>query len=77
MSVAQGPLAVVPAGCVAPSPPIAVFEGVITDAVATTARFRVTRLLAGSLQGYEYGDVVDIRYGEETCLRSRISSLQS
>ena len=66
LPAAQGPLAVLPAGCVAPSPPVAVFEGVITDAVATTARFRVTRVLAGSLQGYEFGEVVDVRYGDET-----------
>lgn len=66
LPAAQGPLAVLPAGCVAPAPPIAVFEGVITDAVATTARFRITRLLAGSLQGYQFGDVVDVRYGDET-----------
>lgn len=42
------------------------FEGEITDAVATTARFRVTRVLAGSLQGYQYRDVVDVRFGDET-----------
>ncbi len=66
LPAAQGPLAVLPAGCVAPSPPVAVFEGEITDAVATTARFRVTRVLAGSLQGYQYRDVVDVRFGDET-----------
>jgi hypothetical protein len=66
LPVAQGPLVVLPAGCVAPAPPVAVFEGVITDAVATTARFQVTRLLAGSLEGYRFGDLVDVRFGDET-----------
>ncbi len=66
LPAAQGPLVVLGAGCVAPANPVAVFEGEITDAVATTARFRVTRLLAGSLQGYQVGDQVDVRYGDET-----------
>jgi hypothetical protein len=66
LPAAQGPLVVLAAGCVAPANPIAVFEGEITDAVATTARFRITRLLAGSLQGYQVGEQVDVRYGEET-----------
>lgn len=66
LPAAQGPLVVLPAGCVTPALPLAVFEGVITDAVSTTARFRVQRVLAGSLQGYLVGDLVDVRYGEET-----------
>jgi hypothetical protein len=66
LPAAQGPLVVLGAGCVAPSNPLAVFEGVVVDAVATTARFQVTRLLAGSLQGYEIGERVDVRYGDET-----------
>ncbi len=66
LPAAQGPLVVLAAGCVAPANPIAVFEGVVVDAVSTTARFQVSRLLAGSLQGYQVGDRVDIRYGDET-----------
>jgi hypothetical protein len=66
LPAAQGPLVVLPAGCVTPALPLAVFEGVITDAVSTTARFRVQRLLSGSLEGYLIGDLVDVRYGEET-----------
>ena len=66
LPAAQGPLVVLPAGCVSPALPLAVFEGVITDAVSTTARFRVERVLSGSLQGYLVGDLVDVRYGEET-----------
>jgi hypothetical protein len=66
LPLAQGPLVVLPAGCVTPSQPLAVFEGVIDASVANTARFRVTRLLSGSLQGYEVGALVDVQYGNET-----------
>ncbi|MEN9643533.1 MAG: hypothetical protein RL238_202 [Actinomycetota bacterium] len=66
LPAAQGPLVVLPAGCVSPAAPMAVFEGTITDAVSTTARFRVERMLSGSLQGYLIGDLVDVRYGDET-----------
>jgi hypothetical protein len=66
LPAAQGPLVVQPSGCVTPAPPVAVFEGTITDAVATTARYTVVRVLAGTLRGYEVGDRVDVRYGEET-----------
>lgn len=66
LPAAQGPLVVPPAGCVSPAAPIAVFEGEIVAAVRDTARFQVSRVLAGSLQGYEVGGLVDVRYGEET-----------
>lgn len=66
LPAAQGPLVVPPAGCVSPAAPIAVFEGEIIAAVKDTARFRVDRLLTGSLQGYEVGGLVDVRYGGET-----------
>lgn len=66
LPAALGPLVVQPSGCVSPSPPLAVFEGRINDAVSTTARFEVRRLLAGSLDGYIVGDKVDVRYGDET-----------
>lgn len=66
LPAAQGPLVVPPAGCVSPAPPVAVFEGEIVAAVRDTARFQVRRVLAGSLQGYQVGDLVDVRYGDET-----------
>ena len=66
LPAAAGPLVQVPAGCVAPPPPQAVFEGSIVDAVTTTARFRVERLLSGSLDGYEVGGLVDVRYADQT-----------
>lgn len=66
LPAALGPLVVQPSGCVSPHPPLAVFEGRISDAVSTTARFEVQRVLAGSLDGYIVGDKVDVRYGDET-----------
>jgi len=66
LPTAVGPLIPVPAGCVAPAPPVAVFEGTLVAAVGATARFRVDRLLAGSLKGYQSAQGVDVRYGAET-----------
>jgi hypothetical protein len=37
-----------------------------TDQPPTTARFRLDRILAGSLDGYAGGNLVDVRYGQET-----------
>jgi len=66
LPAAQGPLVVQPSGCVAPALPLAVFEGRVVDAVSTTARFRIERMLSGSLQGYQTAGLVDVRYGGET-----------
>ena len=66
LPAAAGPLVPVPAGCVAPAPPLAVFEGTLVAAVDDTARFRVGRLLAGSLKGHQSAQGVDVRYGSET-----------
>lgn len=66
LPVARGPLEVLPAGCVAPATAVAVFEGTITAAVSTTARFKVLRVLAGSLGADEVGGQADVRFGDET-----------
>jgi len=66
LPVARGPLVVLPAGCVAPPTAVAVFEGTITAAVSTTARFKVRRVLAGSLGTDQVGGQADVRYGDET-----------
>ena len=65
---ALGPLVVVPPGCFAPAPARAVFVGRLanTDQPPTTARFSLDRILAGNLDGYAGGNLVDVRYGEET-----------
>lgn len=65
---AVGPLVVVPTGCAVPPPAIAVFVGRLsnTDIPPTTARFRLDRLLAGSLDGFVSGRLVDVHYGDET-----------
>jgi hypothetical protein len=65
---AQGPLVVVPTGCFAPTPARAVFIGRLTntDVPPTTARFVLDRVLAGDVNGYSGGNLVDVHYGEET-----------
>ena len=64
---ALGPLVVVPSGCVVPAPARAVFAGELsnTDQPPTTARFRLVRVLAGNLDGYASGGLVDVHYGGE------------
>jgi hypothetical protein len=66
LPVARGPLVVLPAGCVTPPAAAAVFEGTLTAAVSTTARFKVRRVLAGSLGSDQVGGQADVRYGDET-----------
>ena len=65
---ALGPLVVVPTGCAVPAPATAVFVGRLayTDVPPTTARFRLERVLAGSLDGFVSGRLVDVHYGDET-----------
>ncbi len=66
LPVALGPLVVVPAGCALPPVAEVVFEGRITAANSTTARFETQRVLAGRLDGRERAPgVVDVQYGEE------------
>lgn len=64
-----GPLVVVPEGCTAPDPAAAVFTGTLVafDDIGrpTTARFLVTRTLAGDLGTYLVGGLVDVRYDSE------------
>lgn len=66
---AMGPLVVVPSGCAVPAPATAVFRGTITlvddPDRPTTFRFRVNSVLAGSLEGFVVGELVDVRFGEE------------
>lgn len=68
LPAALGPLVVVPTGCVVPAPAIAVFVAQLayTDVPPTTARFRLERVLAGSLDGFVSGRLVDVHYGDET-----------
>lgn len=65
---ALGPLIVVPTGCAVPAPATAVFVAQLayTDVPPTTARFRLERVLAGSLDGFVSGRLVDVHYGNET-----------
>ena len=59
------PLVVVPTGCLAPPPPVAVFIATLAAADATTARFAVQQIRAGSLDGYEVNTIVDVRFDDD------------
>lgn len=64
-NVASAPLLSVPPGCVAPPAPVAVFVGTLADSDATTARFAVQQVRAGSLDGYAVNTIVDVRYDDD------------
>lgn len=65
---ALGPLVVVPTGCAFPPTATAVFVAQLadTDVPPTIARFRLERVLAGNLDGFVSGRLVDVHYGAET-----------
>lgn len=63
---ANGPLVVVPAGCVVPQQPAVVFEGELVSVSTTAARFQVRRVLAGSLVGRTVAaGIVDVEYSND------------
>ena len=64
-NIVSNPLVVVPAGCTTPPAPVAVFVGTLADADATTARFAVEQVRAGSLDGYAVNTIVDVRYDDD------------
>ncbi len=63
--VASAPLVSVPPGCNAPLAPVAVFVGTLADSDATTARFAVQQVRAGSLDGYAVDTIVDVRFDDD------------
>jgi hypothetical protein len=63
--VTSAPLVVVPAGCFQPPAPVAVFIATLAAADATTARFAVQQIRAGSLDGYAVETIVDVRYDDD------------
>lgn len=63
--VASTPLVSVPPGCAAPPEPVAVFVGTLADSDATTARFAVEQVRAGSLDGYAVSTIVDVRFDDD------------
>jgi hypothetical protein len=64
-NVVSSPLVVIPPGCSTPAAPVAVFLGTITAADATTARYSIDQLRAGTLDGYAVGTLVDVRYDDD------------
>ncbi len=63
--VVSGPLVIVPVGCSAPPAPVAVFVGTLAAADATTGRFAVQQIRAGSLDGYAVNTIVDVRFDDD------------
>ncbi|MEO7371669.1 MAG: hypothetical protein ABIZ69_12440 [Ilumatobacteraceae bacterium] len=63
--VVSAPLVVIPPGCTAPPAPVVVFVGTLADADATTARYAVQQIRAGSLDGYAVNTIVDVRYDDD------------
>jgi hypothetical protein len=61
----SAPLVVVPPGCTVPPLPVGTFVGTIIAADATTARFEVQQIRAGTLDGYAVGTLVDVRYDDD------------
>ena len=64
-NVVSAPLIVIPPGCTTPAPPVAVFVGTIQASDATTARFSIDQLRAGTLDGYAVGTLVDVRFDDD------------
>jgi len=64
-NLVSGPLVVVPTACNNPPAPIAVFVATLAAADATTARFAVHQIRAGSLDGYAVNTIVDVRYDDD------------
>ena len=56
---------VAPTGCTAPPVPVAVFVATLAASDATTARFAVQQMRAGSLDGYAVDTIVDVRYEDD------------
>jgi hypothetical protein len=64
-NVVSSPLIVVPGGCPVQPAPVAVFVGTLAAADATTARFAVQQIRAGSLDGYAVDTIVDVRFDDD------------
>ena len=59
-----GALIPIPSGCVSPPVATAVFVGSLVARASNEARFEVEQIKAGSLEGYAFGAIVDVRYEE-------------
>ena len=73
----SSPLVIVPTGCTAPPPPVAVFVGTLAAADATTGGFAVQRIRAGSLDGYAVNTIVDVRFDDDIRVPVRTRSAVS
>ena len=59
------PTNTVPASCFIPTPVQATFVGRLSASDRRTARFEVTQMRGGSLNGYSVANLVDVQYDED------------
>lgn len=64
-STTVAPTTTIPEGCVVPTPVQATFVGTVVEADRRTARFEVTQMRGGSLEGFTSGTLVDIDYADD------------
>lgn len=64
-STTVAPTTTIPEGCVVPTPVRATFVGAVVEADRRTARFEVTQMRGGSLEGFTSGALVDIDYADD------------
>jgi hypothetical protein len=55
----------IPSGCQAPALPDVVFLGTLRAKDFRTGRFRIDQVRAGAIERYSYGDLVDVRFGND------------
>ena len=65
VAVPSAPLLAVPPGCAVPPAPATVFVGTVIARDASTARFHVDQVRAGSTARWEVSSQIDVRYGNE------------
>ena len=59
------PTNTIPASCFIPTPVQATFVGRLSASDRQTARFEVTQMRGGSLDGYSVASLVDVQYKED------------
>lgn len=59
------PTTTIPEGCIVPTPVQATFVGAVVESDRRTARFEVTQMRGGSLEGFTSGTLVDIDYADD------------
>lgn len=64
-STTVAPTATIPEGCIVPTPVQATFVGTVVESDRRTARFEVTQMRGGSLEGFTSGTLVDVDFADD------------